>query len=129
VDMAFQTALRFPEIFVLDRIYGEEPLYVYTINMSDILTQTEMSADVLQKSYQFEKEELKNKLIEYNVGNDNISEIFAAMDLQNRSIMLLDFIRMLKKSGITVANTVTFLKSLSIEDQLITRIISSAGGD
>ncbi len=34
VDMAFQTSLRFPEIFVLDKIYGEEPLYVYTIDLS-----------------------------------------------------------------------------------------------
>jgi DNA helicase HerA-like ATPase len=129
VDMAFQTALRFPEIFVLDRIYGEEPLYVYTIDMSDVLTPTELSADILQKNYQFEKEELKNKLIEYNVGNENINDIFKEMDATNRSMMLLEFIRMLKRSGITVSNTVTFLKSLSIEDQLITRIISSVGGD
>jgi hypothetical protein len=129
VDMAFQTEIRFPEIFVLDRIYGENPLYVYTIDLSDVLTQTEIAADVLQKDYQFEGEELKAKFIEYNVGSDNILEIFAAMDANNRSIKLLDLIRMLKRSGITIGNTVTFLKSLSIDDQLITRIISSVGGD
>ena len=55
VDMAFQTSIRFPEVFVLDRIYGEEPLYVYTIDLSDVLTQSEIAADVLQKEYEFER--------------------------------------------------------------------------
>jgi DNA helicase HerA-like ATPase len=129
VDMAFQTAIRFPEMFVLEKIYGEEPLYVYTIDLSDVLTQSEISANVIQKDYEFEKEELRTKLIEYNVGSQNITEIFEKMDMQNRSIKLLDFIRALKRSGITVPNTVTFLKSLSIDDQLITRIIASASDE
>ena len=47
VEMAFQTALRFPETFLLERIHGEEPLYVYTIDLSDILTQSEIAANVL----------------------------------------------------------------------------------
>ncbi len=92
VDMAFQTAIRFPEIFMLDRIYGEEPLYVYTVDLSDVLTQTEIAADILQKEYQFEGEELKTKLIEYNVGTENITEIFTAMDANRRTIKLLDLI-------------------------------------
>lgn len=129
VDMAFQTAIRFPEVFILERIYGEEPLYVYTIDLTDVLTQSEIAADVLQKDYQFEREELRNKLIEYNVSLESIAEVFTIMDNQNRSIKLLEFLRMLKRSGISVSNTVTFLKSLSIDDQLITRIIASAGSD
>jgi DNA helicase HerA-like ATPase len=129
VDMAFQTEIRFPEIFVLDKIYGENPLYVYTIDLSDVLTQTEIAADVLQKDYQFEGEELRTKFIEYNVGTDNIIEMFKTMDANGRTVKLLDLIRMLRHSGITIGNTVTFLKSLSIDDQLITRIISSIGGD
>ncbi len=38
VKMEFTTTLNFPETFVLERIIGEEPLYVYTIDMSDVLT-------------------------------------------------------------------------------------------
>lgn len=129
VDMAFQTAIRFPEIFVLDKIYGEEPLYVYKIELSDVLTQSELSANVLQSEYEFEKEELKNNLIEYNVDGATIADIFTLMDQNNRSIRLLDFIKILKGSGISVSNMVTFLKGLSIDDQLITRIISNAGGN
>ncbi|MGI0100542.1 MAG: ATP-binding protein [Candidatus Micrarchaeaceae archaeon] len=129
VDMAFQTALRFPDVFVLGKIYGEEPLYVYTIDLTDILTQSEIAANVLQKDYQFEKEELRSKMIEYNVGIESINEIFSTMEGSNRSIRLLDFIRILKRSGISVSNTVTFLKGMGIDDQLITRIMVGAGGD
>ncbi len=128
VDMAFQTALRFPEIFVLDRVKGEEPLYVYTLDMSDVLTQSELSASVIQRDYQFEGDELKNKFIEYNVPAEAIETVFKTMDSQNRSIKMLDFVRMLRANGVTTNDVVTFLKSLSIDDMLITRIISAAGG-
>ena len=128
VDMAFQTALRFPEIFVLDRIKGEEPLYVYTVDMSDVLTQSELSASLIQRDYQFEGDELKNKLIEYNVPGDAITSIFGVMDSQARSIKMLDFVRQLKSGGVQTNDIVAFLKSLSIEDMLITRIISTAEG-
>lgn len=129
VDMAFQTAIRFPEVFILDKIYGEEPLYVYKIEMAEILTQSELAANILQKEYEFEREELRNKLIEYNIDGATIAEIFKTMDEGNRSLKLLDFIRIMKRSGISVSNTVTFLKGLSIDDQLITRIISQVGSD
>jgi len=129
VDMAFQTAIRFPEVFILDKIYGEEPLYVYTIDLSDILTQSEISANVLQKDYEFEKEELRTNLIEYNVDIQSITDIFKTLDNQDRRMLLLEFVRMLKKSGISTSNMVMFLKSLSIDDQLITRIITNVGGD
>jgi hypothetical protein len=126
--MAFQSAIRFPEVFVLERIHGEEPLYVYTLDMSDVLTPSEAAAAVLQTEYQFERDELRNKLVEFNIGDDSIDEIFSIMEAQNRTIKLLELVRILKKNGISISNTVTFLKSLSIDDQLITRIISTAGG-
>jgi type IV secretory pathway VirB4 component len=128
VDMAFQTALRFPEVFVLDRIKGEEPLYVYTVDMSDVLTQSELSAALIQRDYQFEGDELKNKLIEYNVPGDAITSIFSTVDSQGRSIKMLDFVRLLISGGAQTNDIVGFLKSLSIEDMLITRIISAATG-
>jgi hypothetical protein len=127
VDMAFQTALRFPDTFVLERIQGEEPLYVYIIDMSDILTQSELSANVIQRDYQFEKDELKNKFIEYNLSGESVDKIFSKMDTQGRSMKMNDFVGALKDAGVTVANMVSFLKSLSIEDPLITRIISGSG--
>ena len=88
---------------------------------------SEISAGIIQKDYQFEEEELKNKFIEYNMGTEAINSIFKALNDQNRSSKILDFIRLLMANGITTEDIVLFLKSLSIEDLLITRIMSSIG--
>ncbi len=124
VEMAFQTALRFPQTFVLERIHGEEPLYVYTIDLSDIMTQSELSAGIIQKDYQFEREELKNKFIEFNISTENIDALFAKMDAQARSIKMIEFMQELRASNVPNSNLVSFLKSISLDDMLITRIIS-----
>jgi hypothetical protein len=123
VDMAFQTSLRFPEIFILDRIYGEEPLYVYSIDVSGLLTPSEMGTDVIQKEYQLEKEELKNKLIEYNITLEDIDSIFAQIEQENRKIKIDALVHLLKEGGISVENMVLFLKNLGMEDQIIARIV------
>ncbi len=122
VDMAFQTSLRFPEIFVLDRIYGEEPLYVYVIDVTGILTPSEMGTEVIQKEYQLEKEEFRNKLIEYNITLEDIEKIFAVVEQNNRKIGIEVLVRLLKEGGISVGNTVLFLKNMGMEDQVIARI-------
>ncbi len=128
VEMAFQTAIRFPETFILERIHGEEPLYVYTIDMSDVLTQAEIAAGVMQRDYQFEKEELKDRLVDYNVTSDGITGILAYFDGNGRSMKMMEMLRMAKDvGGISNENMVAFLKSLSIEDMLITRIIGYVG--
>ena len=49
------------------------------------------------------------------------------MDGEGRSIKMLEFVASLKEAEVTIANIVSFMKSLSIEDVLITRIISNAG--
>ncbi len=124
VEMAFQTSLRFPETFVLQQIHGEEPLYAYTVDITDILTQPELQANIMPRSYEFEKEELRNKFIEYNIGSNEIDSIFKTLDENQRSIKMLDLIRIFKQNNITVQNIMAFLKSLSIEDVIITRILS-----
>ncbi len=127
VEMAFQTAIRFPETFLLEKIQGEEPLYIYTIDLSDILTQSELAANLLPKDFEFEMEELKGRMIEYNFGNEVIASIMSIMDRQSKSIKMLDFVRELAREGVTIVNIVSFLKSLSMDDLLITRIISQSG--
>ncbi len=129
VKMEFTTALNFPETFVLDRIVGEEPLYVYTIDMSDVLTAGELTAKVMQSELQLEKDEMRNKFIEYGMLGGTTGSVFSAFDANNRRLKMLDFIRQLKSNGAANANIVSLLKSLSVDDTLITRIISYAGGD
>jgi hypothetical protein len=124
VDMAFQTSLRFPEIFILEKIYGEEPLYVYTIDVSGILTQSELGSDVVEKEYQLEKEELRNKLVEYNLTYEDIERVFAEIEQNSRKIRIDRFVQMLKEGSISVSNIVLFLKNMGMEDQMITRIVA-----
>ena len=129
VVMAFQTSLKFPGTFVLERIHGEEPLQVYTLDLSSVLTQSEISANLIQKDYQFEQDELKNKFVEYNFTNDAIGTIFKEMDEQKRSIKIAEFVSLMRDNNITVPNIVSFLKSLGIDDIIITRILSSTGAE
>ncbi|MCL4379172.1 ATP-binding protein [Candidatus Marsarchaeota archaeon] len=129
VKMDFTSAINFPQTFIIGKVSGEEPLYVYKLDLSDVLTQAELSAKLVQPEYQLEKEELRDKLIEYNMGGDILKEIFAAFDSNKEQLKSLDFIRLLKSSGVQGNDIVSFLKSLSIDDVIIIRIMSYTGGD
>ncbi|MEM3227551.1 MAG: ATP-binding protein [Candidatus Micrarchaeaceae archaeon] len=127
VVMAFQTAIRFPETFLLEKIKGEEPLYVYTIDITDSLTQSEISSGVVQREYQFEKDELKNIFIEYSLSSEDIDAIFATLDQGGRGSKINDFIGMLRSHGTRIEDIISFLRNLGIPDQLITRIMTNSG--
>jgi len=127
VEMSFQSALQFPGTFILDKIYGEEPLYVYVIDFVEVLTQSELSAGVIARDYQFEKDELKARLIEYNMGNEAIDMLFSKMESNKRSIDILTFVRDLSVGGVITNNIVEFLKSMGLDDIIISRVISRAG--
>ncbi|EQD39105.1 hypothetical protein B2A_11243, partial [mine drainage metagenome] len=127
VEMAFQTSLRFPETFILERIQGEEPLYVYTIDLTDVLTKAELSANVVQKDYQFEKDEIRNKFIDYNVSSESIDGIITKFDAQQRTMKVSELISALEDAGMPTSEMVMFLKSMGIEDTMISRIMNYAG--
>ncbi|MEM0147818.1 MAG: ATP-binding protein [Candidatus Micrarchaeaceae archaeon] len=127
VEMAFQTSMRFPSTFILEKIQGEEPLYVYKIDFSGVLTNAEISSNVFSKDYEFEKDELRNRIIEYNITPENIDTLFLKLDAQKKQMEILDFINLLVEIGLSKNDIVSFLKELSLEDVMITRIISRAG--
>ncbi len=128
VKMDFTTALNFPETFIIGKINGEEPLYIYKVDLSDVLTSSELSAKLVQSEYQLEKEELRNKLIECNIRGDTVHDIFSAFDAGKEQMKMLDFVRMLKTDGVPNTSIVAFLKTLSIDDVIISRIISYSDG-
>ena len=127
VHMLFTSATRFPEMFVLERVHGEEPLYSYTIDFSDILTQSELSSGVVERSYEFESDALKSKFIEYGMNSDVINTLMNKMGAQNHSIKVLDLVQDMRMNDVTSQHILLFLKSLSLEDTIITRILSRAG--
>lgn len=124
VDMSFQTSIRFPGTFVLERIHGEEPLYVYMVDMSDILTNAELSMPGMQRDYEFEKDELRNRLIDYNINAEGITAVFAKLDSQGRAIKITELLGIFKGFGMNEKRMVAFLKDFGIEDIIITRILS-----
>jgi hypothetical protein len=127
VYMAFQTAVKYPEIFVLEKIHGEEPLYTYKLDMTDVMTQAELSAGVMDRAYEFEREELKNKFIDFNISSEGIDELLKKMDESSRYMKIVDFIQELTARDVATENVVAFLKSLGLDDSIITRIMSRAG--
>ncbi|MCL5433510.1 MAG: ATP-binding protein [Candidatus Marsarchaeota archaeon] len=127
VDMSFKIALQFPQTFVLDKIYGEEPLYVYLIDFSDVLTQSELSSGIVSRDYQFEKEELKSKLIEFDMSNEAIDMLLSKMESNKRSIDILTFVKDISESEVSTSNIVEFLKSIGFDDIIISRIMSRVG--
>ncbi len=124
VDMSFQTSLRFPGTFVLERIQGEEPMYIYMIDLSDVLTDTELSLPGMQRDFEFEKDEMRNRFIDYNISAENISALFAKLDAQGRTIKVTELLSTFKGYGMSQRTMVNFLKDLGLEDIIITRIIS-----
>ncbi len=129
VRMEFTTAIEFPDTFIIGKISGEEPLYVYTIDMTDILTASELQSKLIQKEIEMEKDELRNKFIEYGVVLGSTGDIFSAFDTNQRKMKMLDFVKLLKDHGIANANIVELLRGLGMEDTIITRIIAHVGGD
>ncbi len=127
VEMAFQTAIKFPETFVLEKIQGEEPMFVYTIELSDILTQSELSTGATQREYQFERDELRNKFIEYKITADGINVLFEKLDEKARSVRITELIGMFRELNVNSNEIVGFLKGLGMEDNIVTRIISRSG--
>ena len=129
VEMAFQTSLHFPETFILEKIFGEEPLYVYTIDLSNVLTSAELSANLIPKEYQFETGEFKNILIEYKLSAQDIDAVVSEFEGKNRVLTILDMIILFRQFGINGSEQLRFLKSLGIDDALITRILGKVSNN
>jgi type IV secretory pathway VirB4 component len=129
VKMEFTTALNFPETFIIGKINGEEPLYVYSIDLSDVLTAGEMESKLSQKEIQLERDEMRSKMIENGVTGNASTETFSMFDSNDRRVKMLDFARKLKTEGVANANIAEFLRGLGIDDTIITRILSRVGAN
>jgi hypothetical protein len=93
--------------------------------MSSVLTQSELSTGIA-KEYQFERDELRNKFIEYKITADMINMIFDKLDERNRIISITDLVKIFRDLNISEAEIVGFLKSLGMEDAIVTRVIRKA---
>jgi len=124
VDMSFQTSVKFPETFLLERIIGEVPLDVYTLLIKDILTNDELKNPNISSEYYFEKISLKGRLIDVNVPNEVIDKLFEILDSQDKTIDSKSFAKLLLSYGVEKENIISFFRYLGVEDAFITRIFA-----
>ena len=124
VDMSFQTSVKFPETFLLERIIGEVPLDVYTLLIKDILTNDELKNPSISSEYYFEKISLKGRLIDVNVPNEVIDKLFEILDSQDKTIDSKSFAKLLLSYGVEKENIISFFRYLGVEDAFITRIFA-----
>jgi len=124
VDMSFQTSVKFPETFLLERIIGEVPLDVYTLLIKDILTNDELKNPNISSEYYFEKISLKSRLIDVNVPNEAIDKLFEILDSQDKTIDSRSFAKLLLSYGVDKESIISFFRYLGVEDALITRIFA-----
>lgn len=124
VDMSFQTSVQFPEVFILDRIIGEVPLDSYTISIGELLMQAELSDSTIKKDYEFERIELKSKLIENNIGQKTIDQLFTALDEKSRIGDIRLVVDVLNKQGVNREIIIKLLRSMGIPEDIILRTLN-----
>jgi len=124
IDMSFQTSVKFPETFLLERIIGEVPLDVYTLLIKDILTNDELKNPNISSEYYFEKISLKSRLIDVNVPNEVIDKLFEILDSQDKTIDSKSFAKLLLSYGVDKESIISFFRYLGVEDVFITRIFA-----
>ncbi|BCS90994.1 MAG: DNA double-strand break repair helicase HerA [Candidatus Micrarchaeota archaeon] len=124
VVMSFQTSLKFPGTFIIKRIYGEEPLKVYRIDITSILTQSEIESNIIPRTFEFEKDSINSFLVEIGLANEVIDKIFSDADTKNRVIDIMSLVSELASNQIPSISIVNLLKNIGIDDSIIARILS-----
>lgn len=126
VNMAFQTQVNYPETFLLEKIDGEEPMQEFFIDLETVLTKEDLALEGAQRAVSFEKDELKNKLRSFGIGEKQSDEIIDLFLRKGRRINAPSFVVLLSRYGIARSHVGTFLKDLGLEDNVIVNIFTAA---
>ena len=79
-----------------------------------------------QRSVGFEKDELKKKIRSYGLGEEQSDEIVALFTKKGRRMEIASFVVLLSRYGIARVNISTFLKELTLEDNVVISVLSKA---
>ncbi len=124
VDMSFNTAVKFSNVFLLERVVGELPLDTYTITLTDILEPKEIDNPEIKKEYEFDKITLNAKLVENGLNSEAILGIFGRIGEQNRYIDIRRLVEAMLKENVGKDTVVSFLRSIGLQDAFITRLFT-----
>ncbi len=126
VNMAFQATADFSETFLIDKIEGEEPMQEFFLDMDSVLSAEELAMEGAARSASFEKDELKKKMREYGMSEEQGDEIAALFSKKGRRLDIASFVVLLQRYGIARNNITGFLKELSLEDNALVAVLSKA---
>ncbi len=125
VDMAFNTSVRFPNIFMIDKIVGELPLDTYLISMLKILGPKELDDASVPKDYSFDKMSMTSKLIDNGIDSETTLKIFAKMEEKENNVDIVDFVSILLRESVNRDNVVTVLRSFGLNDNMVIKIFDN----
>lgn len=126
VNMAFQTATKFPDTFILERVEGEEPLEEYFLDIESVLSEEQRRDVEMAKTFSFEKNELKRRMRVFGLDEEHIEEASSLFDKKNRHMDVVSFVVLLERYGLARANVTAFLKEIGIDDSTIINIFAKA---
>ncbi|MEM4554777.1 MAG: ATP-binding protein [Candidatus Anstonellaceae archaeon] len=126
VNMAFQATADYSETFLLEKIEGEEPMQEFFLDLESILSQEELSMEGAVRSVSFEKEELKKKLREFGLSEEQGDEIASLFAAKGRRLEVASFVVLLQRYGIARSHISGFLKDLGLEDSTVVAILGGA---
>lgn len=124
VDMSFNTAVKFPNVFLLENIAGETPVDLYTISVTSVLNPDEMADNAVPKRYAFDRIVLNSRLIREGVPTQTRSKIIKSIEDQNHNVDVLVLIQIMATDFISKDIILTFLRNLGLSDTVITRVLN-----
>ncbi|MGC8479253.1 MAG: ATP-binding protein [Candidatus Micrarchaeia archaeon] len=124
IDMAFNTGVRFPNVFLVDKIVGELPIDTYSLYISDILSEQELNNNDIKKEYDFDKVTFNSILIELGFDMASINKLIDYMNSYGRNVSIKDFVKEAISEGLSKTVLINFLRSIGLGESLISRVMS-----
>jgi len=111
--LVFSESTRFSSTFLLTRIDGEEPLVVVMLDFSELHAE----------SMEFHLDELKRKMLELGLSEDQLSKVVAKLTEGKKNKMsVLEFVQMLDNFGYARAVLINFLRDIGVGEHEISKI-------
>ncbi|MBN2122441.1 ATP-binding protein [Candidatus Micrarchaeota archaeon] len=111
VNMIFSSRSEKAHTFLLDKIDGEEPLFVYSIKVGNM-------------NVEKEREEFSRMLYELGLTDEQINLVKVEFERGDGVLEASTFVSLLERFGYAHSSIMTFLRQLGIEEKFIVEVFS-----
>ncbi len=111
LNMIFSKRTDKTSTFLLNKIDGEEPLFVYTI-------------EVGKMNVEIEREQFSRMLFELGLTDDQINLVKVEFERGDGVMDATGFVSLLEKFGYSPSSIMTFLRQLGVEEKYIVEVFS-----